>query len=117
MHIRKYYKKEINPQKKFEIPNINSNNLRTVFVDFYLPEDNIIIEYDGEQHYNYVEYFHKTFSDFEDQVNRDCCLVNYCKENNIKLLRIPWKDNSRLEEVVREFLINDNDISTKINHG
>jgi very-short-patch-repair endonuclease len=113
--IKKYYNKEIDLQKKFSVYDDICNKDRTLFVDFYLPEDNIIIEYDGEQHYKWVKLFQKTYEDYVDQVNRDNCLIRYCKENNIRLLRIPWKNNNNLEDVVREFLVMGNDIAYKIN--
>lgn len=87
---------------------------KIIKVDFYLPERKEIIEYDGSQHYRWEPYIHKTYNRFVDQVNRDNALVQYCKENSIQLLRIPWKDNSRLEEIIHAFLLEGKDISTHI---
>jgi hypothetical protein len=66
-----------------------------VFIDFYLPEHNIFIEYNGKQHYEYVPYFHKSKGDFERQQSRDRIVRSYCKEQGIKLIEIPYwlKDN------------------------
>lgn len=87
---------------------------KIIKVDFYLPERKEIIEYDGSQHYRWEPYIHKTYNRFVDQVNRDNALVQYCKENSIQLLRIPWKDNSRLEEIINAFLLEGKDITTHI---
>ena len=43
-----------------------------------------IIEYDGKQHYEFTSFFQSTYQNFVNQVNRDRCLEQYCKENNIK---------------------------------
>ena len=61
------------------------------YFDFYLPDYNCCIEYDGKQHYvgwpidnkrASVEYIQKN-----DQIKTD-----YCKNNNIKLIRIPYTE-------------------------
>lgn len=90
--------------------------IRNLILDFYIPSLNMIIEYDGEQHYKLNSYFHEKHGllDFVDQVNRDRCLERYCKENEIGLLRIPWKDNNRLEEVISAFVLEGKDITTKV---
>lgn len=59
--------------------------------DFYLPDYNICIEVDGGQHYNPVELWGG-----EENLKiikiRDSLKNEYCKNNNIKLIRIPyWK--------------------------
>ena len=88
---------------------------RTVEVDVYSKENNYIIEYDGKQHYKYDEFFHKgDYKNYLKQVKRDNSLVQYCKDNSIRLLRIPWKDNNRLEEIIRAFILEGEDIATHL---
>lgn len=83
-------------------------------VDFYIKSMNLIIEFDGEQHYRNVKYLQKTYSKFIDQVNRDHCLEDYCKENGITLLRIPWVDRKRIPEILKAFFEGGKDITTKV---
>ena len=60
-----------------------------VFVDFYLPEQNIIIEYNGEQHYKYIPYFHKGgYVKFARQQERDQFIRDYCQDLKIKLIEL-----------------------------
>lgn len=61
-----------------------------IFIDFYLPEHNMFIEYNGKQHYEYVPYFHKNENDFERQKFRDFIVRDYCEKKEIKLLEIPY---------------------------
>ena len=109
--------KKINPEvirgSKLNVVDNSVVNRKYLFLDFIINDD-IIIEYDGKQHYEFIESMQKTYSRFIDQVNRDNYLVQYCKDNNIRLLRISYKDNNRLEEVIKAFLINGIDISTKV---
>lgn len=60
--------------------------------DFYLPDYNMCIEFDGEQHFKVVEYFGGE-KGYEDRQRRDKIKTNYCKENNIFLLRISHNEN------------------------
>lgn len=53
-----------------------------------------LIEYDGEQHYKPVDFGGKgeewALHHFQDTQKRDAEKTNYCLENNIKLIRIPY---------------------------
>ena len=80
-------------QKRFDTCVFPKTRRQLVF-DFYLPSYNILIEYDGEQH------FHKTKNDrfnFEVIRARDDYKNNWCKENNITLFRIPYTDYEVLD--------------------
>lgn len=83
-----------------------------VISDFYIPSLNTIIEYNGKQHYEYTPIFHSDLNKFVDQVNRDLLLRQYCKNNGIKLLEIPYLDDNRLEEVIEDFLLKGIDTTT-----
>jgi Zn finger protein HypA/HybF involved in hydrogenase expression len=68
------------------------NNFKLEF-DFYLPEHNICIEYDGIQHFKPVNHFGGEVA-FVDQVRRDKEKDEYCLYNNIHLLRIPYTEQN-----------------------
>ena len=94
------------PQKKFS----ECKNIRRLPFDFYLPEYNCCIEFDGQQHYASAVYFvkdeDKAKQICEDTKARDLIKNNFCKENNITLLRIPyWKINT-ISKILDEFLRN-----------
>ena len=67
--------------------------------DFYLPDYNICIEFDGEQHYEIVGYF-GGFDNFVDTKIRDTIKNEYCKDNNIKLIRIPYWEFDDIENII-----------------
>jgi hypothetical protein len=58
--------------------------------DFYIPTKNICIEYDGSQHTKSVKYFGGD-DQFKLIQKRDMIKNKYCTENNIILIRIPYK--------------------------
>lgn len=78
-------------QKKFETCKLK----KCLSFDFYLPDYNILIEYDGKQHFEPVEYLGGQ-KRFEEQQQRDNFKNNWCKENNILLIRIPYYDKDKI---------------------
>lgn len=82
-------------QKTF--PNCNSESGNLLKFDFYLPDYNILIEYQGKQHYQNIEYFGGQ-AGFEKRKFNDNQKVEYCKNNNLKLLLIPYTDYHLLNE-------------------
>ena len=71
--------------------------------DFYLPDYNCCIEFDGKQHYEIVEYF-GGYETFINTKIRDTVKNVYCKENNIYLLRIPYWEFDNIENILRNEL-------------
>ncbi len=64
--------------------------------DFYLPDYNVCIEYDGRQHFISYDRWGGE-KQLLDTKNKDKIKNKYCEEYNIKLTRISYKDNIRLE--------------------
>lgn len=76
--------------------------------DFYLPDYNTIIEFDGEQHYRqgHFAHSHLSYTQAHDEIKNE-----YCKNNNIKLVRIPYWNINDIETILsNEFLISHKDI-------
>lgn len=57
--------------------------------DFYLPDYNTLIEYDGEQHFRPIEYFGGE-EHFNILKQNDSIKNEYCKTHKINLVRIPY---------------------------
>jgi hypothetical protein len=68
--------------------------------DFFLPQYNLLIEYQGEQHDYYIPNIHKTEQKFQRQQEHDLRKREYAKENNIKLLEIWYWDYGNIEEIL-----------------
>lgn len=71
--------------------------------DFYLPEHNILIEFDGAQHYKPVDYFGGQDA-FEKVQLHDSIKTKYCLDNNIKLIRIPYWDYCNIDIILNSEL-------------
>lgn len=90
-------------QYKIKNDNIFSNR-KEMHVDFYLPKENIIIEYNGQQHYKKeVSYFGGEIK-FNEQQERDMALRQYYKEHGIKLIEIPYWDYDNIETILKKKL-------------
>ncbi len=65
--------------------------------DFYLPEHNICIEFNGRQHYKPVKYWGGEH-DFKLRQKRDGIKKEYCHNNNITLITIKYDDSDLVLE-------------------
>ena len=83
-------------------------HLRPLRFDFYLPTHNLLIEYDGIQHYEPVDFSgnNQDIANENLKINqeRDKIKNNYCKENNINLLRIKYTDFKNINKILKEEL-------------
>lgn len=90
---------EFIPQYKFD----NCKFYKELPFDFYLPNENITIEYDGEQHFKIVEHF-GGLDKFVITKIRDTIKTIYCKDNNIRLIRIPYWEFDNIEKILDKLL-------------
>lgn len=71
-------------------------------LDGYCEELKLAFEYNGIQHYERLPHWQKTSDDFLKQQKRDIKKARLCKEKGIRLITIPYTENHRLEEFIRE---------------
>jgi hypothetical protein len=86
--IRKYFNDnniEYESQKKFE----GCKNIKLLPFDFFIPVLNICIEYDGIIHF-FPRDSYGGEQGFEALKKRDEIKNKFCKENGVKLIRIPY---------------------------
>ena len=78
-------------QKRFkELPRLS--------FDFYVPDVNLLIEYQGEQHYLDVAFFNKKYHSMDITKKHDQMKKEHCQKNNIRLIEIPYYDFDKLNE-------------------
>lgn len=88
-------------EKTFET--CKSKNNKRLRFDFYLPEYNLVIEYDGKQHTTETEVFsHYSFKDLQEN---DKIKNEWCKNNNITMIRIPF---TKYKDINIDLLLNKN---------
>ena len=65
--------------------------------DFYLPDLNVLIEFDGRQHYEASEYFHHGI---EKITYHDKIKTQYCKQKGFELIRIPYTHINNIDNIL-----------------
>lgn len=99
---------ELNIEETLKKNNIQFNkeyvftDLKNRRFDFYLPELNRLIEFDGIQHFKFTNTWHQTEEEFKKALIRDNEKTNYALSHNISLVRIPYweRDNITLEMIL-----------------
>lgn len=67
----------------------------SLYFDFLL-EDFILVEVDGRQHEEWVDWFHESWYDFFAQQRRDARKEEWAAANGYVLLRISWREVDKL---------------------
>ena len=97
-------KEKIEYKYQFVFPDLKDK--KNLSYDFFLKEKNLLIEYNGKQHYD-KKSFGKTYKEFLLQKHHDWLKRNYAKKNGITLLVIPYWDFDNITKILKE-KINDN---------
>lgn len=82
---------------------IKYGEFKRLYIDFYIPEYKLAIEYDGVQHFEPVKHFGGK-PKFDKQVLIDKTKESYCKENKINLLKIHYKDKQDIPYLIENML-------------
>lgn len=74
-------------------PDVLRNNITKNYnleLDCYNADLRLALEYNGQQHYKYIPYFHKNKEAFHNQQYRDELKRRICKEKGIRLIEVPY---------------------------
>lgn len=81
-------------QEQYQFENcVNPKTSCKLLFDFYLPDYNCCVEYDGVQHYIPKGFSH---DDYDERVYRDTIKNEFCFNNDICLIRIPYTQYDKL---------------------
>ena len=83
--------------------------LKKLRFDFYLPEYNCVIEYDGQHHFHPIKFSNSisnscAVEQFEKTIAKDIIKNQYCIDNNIKLFRITYLDFDNIETILNDIV-------------
>ena len=87
-------------QKRFQ----DCKDIKTLPFDFYVPQLNYLIEYNGMQHYTAVDYFGGQEA-YEKTRRHDQIKASYAIDNNINLLVIPYTEQDNIKNIVSKIVI------------
>lgn len=86
-------------QKYFKTWNIGIH-----YFDFYLPDFNLVIEYHGRQHYEFVDYFHSSEEEFIYRQQKDLNKKNEALKQGLNYISINYHNYQQLEEILTYLL-------------
>lgn len=92
-HILQELEIDFKREKRFK----DCREVNTLPFDTYIESLNLIIEFDGEQHFK-PKFGEKEFNEI---VYHDAIKNAYCEDNNINLLRIPFWEIDNMKEIVK----------------
>ena len=109
-NIREYLRKnniDFIPQKEFSnLLGTGKKRNKPLSYDFYIPFKNLLIEFQGEQHYRPVDFNGKGMKqaekNFKKQQEYDKRKREYAQQNNIPLLEITYLEEDKIEEILDE---------------
>lgn len=121
-HGEQYINKWLNSNKikyskQVKIFGISGRKSNYIIADFYLEfnDKKILIEFNGIQHYKIDKFYDVSrqhdllnlTNNFNQQVNRDKHVKEYCKENNIIFVEIPYTYDTfnKISEVLNKIII------------
>ena len=87
-------------QKRFD----NLSNLLSF--DFYLPDKQLLIEFQGEQHFHAISHFGGE-EKFKKQIENDNKKRDFCKNQNYSLLEIKYTEIENIEDILSFLWLND----------
>jgi len=67
-----------------------TGGIKNLELDCYNDEMKLAIEYNGQQHYKYIPYFHKNNEAFLNQKYRDFMKKTLCEKHGITLIEVPY---------------------------
>ena len=96
-------------EKKFN----GCKNEKELRFDFYLPDYNACIEFQGEQHFKPVDFSYtptkaskeKAEKVFKDNLLRDSIKKEFCKQKGLKLIEITYKQINEIEQILSSNLL------------
>lgn len=85
--MEKIYGVPFTNQRPTWLKNITGHCLE---LDCYNEALKLAVEYNGEQHYKWPNYFHKTYKSFKDQLDRDQLKIKLCQDRGVHLIVVPY---------------------------
>jgi very-short-patch-repair endonuclease len=73
-----------------------------LYADFFLPNRNLMVEVNGEQHSKHIPFFHETTYDFLKARSRDRDKINWCELNNITLVILEFNEQEKWKNQLME---------------
>lgn len=98
---------KIRNKREFKFSNLGNYRFDFALLKKYKRKPYAVIEYNGRQHYevaNFSKDNKKNINNFKKIQKNDKIKKQYCIDNNIKYLEIPYTKKNNIEQIIKEFL-------------
>ena len=103
--LQKIFKKPFNTVRPDFLRNPVTGDNFNLELDCYEDSLKLGVEYQGQQHYKYIPYFHKNKEAFRNQCYRDELKRRMCRDNRINLIEVPYTVKvQNIEDYIRKEL-------------
>lgn len=72
------------------LPGSKLRNGNVLFADFVIPNERLVVEVHGKQHYEFCKFYHGDIKGFLAGKQRDEAKKHWCKLNNLDLVELPY---------------------------
>ncbi len=79
-------------------------NGRNLELDYYCEELKLGAEFQGKQHYEFIDKFHVHPIDVQYQIAKDRLKVKLCKQHGVKLLVVPYWEYNNMHAFVHSHI-------------
>lgn len=73
-----------------------------LYLDFFIPSRQLVVEVNGEQHYKFNSHFYATEFEFQKAKNRDNLKKTWCELNNFDLVVLDYNNHDKWESLIIE---------------
>jgi len=96
-------------EHQYSYPDLRGRGNQILAFDFYVSNKNLLVEFDGEQHFKPVRFngisSEKAIKNFKKTKYNDALKNQYCNKNSIPLLRISYEKSKVIPEILADELI------------
>jgi len=76
---------------------------------FIFQDKKYLLEFDGQQHFHYIDFFHRDEENFEENREVDILKTNIALQSGYRVIRIDYTQIDNIESLIKSFLSTTND--------
>lgn len=80
--------------EEVSLPGSNTQSRKSLlYADFFIPSHKLIIEVHGQQHYEFVPFYHKTKGEYYRSRKRDRDKIDWCEMNSLRIVVLKYSES------------------------
>jgi hypothetical protein len=80
--------------EEVSLPGSNTQSRKSLlYADFFIPSHKLVIEVHGQQHYEFVPFYHKTKGEYYRSRKRDRDKIDWCEMNSLRIVVLKYSES------------------------